>query len=243
MSFNRNKVIDLKGQTIMTGEIFQRGNVVKTEEGEQLGNFWGYVSEGVDPATGDMIYKDLNGDGEITDEGDKQIIGNANPDFTYGFTNTFSFKGFSLNVFMQGVQGNDVFNASKIDTEGMNDFKSQTSEVLNRWKKPGDVTDIPRSTLGLKYNSDLSTRFIEDGSYFRVKTITLGYAFPKEMLSKAYISNARIYLTAENLFTATNYSGYDPEVNAFGGNNLVQGVDYGTYPQARSIIFGVNLSF
>jgi hypothetical protein len=227
----------------MTGEIFQRGNVVKTEEGSEMGNFWGYVAEGVDPATGDMIYKDLNGDGVITDEGDKQVIGNANPDFTYGFINTFAYKGFSLNIFMQGVQGNDIFNATRIDTEGMNDFKSQTDGVLNRWRKPGDVTDIPRSTLGLKYNSDLSTRFIEDGSYFRVKTVTLGYSFPKNLLSKAYISNAKIYVTAENFFTSTNYTGYDPEVNAFGESNLVQGVDYGTYPQAKSLIFGVNLSF
>jgi TonB-linked SusC/RagA family outer membrane protein len=243
ISFNRNKIIDLKDQVIMTGEIFQRGNIVKTEEGKEMNNFWGYVAEGVDPATGDMIYKDLNNDGLINDEGDKQVIGNANPDFGYGFINTLSYKGLSLNVFIQGIYGNDVFNATRINTEGMNDFKSQTDGVLRRWKQEGDITDIPRATLGLKNNSDLSTRFIEDGSYLRIKSVSLAYTFPESIVQNVLISNAKIYLSAENLFTFTNYSGYDPEVNAFGGSNLVQGVDFGTYPQARSIIFGVNVSF
>lgn len=249
ISFNRNKAIYLKGQDIYRGYITQRGEVVKIEEGEELFNFWGYVAEGVDPATGDMIYQDLNGDGKITDDGDKKIIGNANPDFFYGFTNTFSYKGISLNIFLQGTHGNDIFNASRILMESMNDHKSQSDIVLERWRQAGDITDIPRATRGAgpnneaKYNSMLSSRFIEDGSYLRIKTLTLGYDFDHKLLERAHIAKARIYVTAENLFTSTKYSGYDPEVNYAAAGSLVTGVDYGTYPQPKSIIFGLNLSF
>lgn len=243
MSFNKNRVIDLKDQVIMTGYIFQRGNVVRVEEGKELGNFWGHISEGVDPVTGNIIYKDIDNDNAFTAEGDKTIIGNANPDFICGLTNTISYKGISLNVFLQGVYGNQVFNATRIYTEGMNDFKNQTSDVLRRWHNEGDITDIPKSTLGLKNNSELSTRFIEDGSYLRVKTITLSYFIPEKLLKKVNIAKLKVYATAENLFTFTNYSGYDPELNAFGNNNLVQSVDIGTYPHARSVILGLNVSF
>ncbi len=243
MSFNDNEIINLKDQIIMTGDIFQRGNVVRAEEGQPMGNFWGFISEGVDPSTGDIIYKDLDGDGIINADGDKTVIGNANPDFTYGFTNTLTYKGFGLNIFFQGVSGNDIFNATRIETEAMTDFKSQSSTVLNRWQQPGDITDIPRAVLGDKYNSDLSTRFIEDGSYLRLKTLSFSYNFNQALIEKSFLSSLKIYFTAENLATFTNYSGYDPEVNAFGSSNLVQGVDYGTYPQTKNFIFGINVSF
>ena len=243
MSFNDNEIIDLKGQVIMTGDIFQRGNVVRAEEGQPMGNFWGFVAEGIDPDTGDVIYKDLDDSGDINADGDKTIIGNANPDFSYGFTNTLTYKGFGLNIFFQGVSGNDIFNATRIETEAMTDFKSQSSAVLNRWKQPGDVTDIPRAVLGDKYNSDLSTRFIEDGSYLRLKTLTFSYDFKQPFIEKSFLSRLKLYFTAENLATFTNYSGYDPEVNAFGSSNLVQGVDYGTYPQTKNFIFGINATF
>ena len=243
MSFNDNEIIDLKDEIIMTGDIFQRGNVVRAEEGQPMGNFWGFISDGVDPSTGDIIYRDLDGDGEINADGDKTIIGNANPDFTYGFTNSLTYKGFGLNFFFQGVSGNDIFNATRIETEAMTDFKSQSSAVLNRWQEPGDVTNFPRAVLGDKYNSDLSTRFIEDGSYLRLKTLTLSYDFKQSFIEKSFLSRLKIYFTAENLATFSNYSGYDPEVNAFGSSNLAQGVDYGTYPQTKNFIFGVNASF
>jgi hypothetical protein len=189
-----------------------------------------------------MIYKDQNEDGEITPD-DREIIGNANPDFIYGLNNSLSYKGFELHLFIQGVYGNDVFNATRVESESMNDFKSQQATVLNRWKNPGDVTDMPVATLGEKYNSDLSTRFLEDGSYLRLKTLSLGYVIPRNLTSRLKIDQARIYVTAENLLTLTRYSGYDPEVNAFGGSNLAQGIDFGTYPQSRNFIIGVNLSF
>lgn len=248
IAFNKNKVVNLKDGVLNAGELPQRGNVVRVEEGKEIGNFWGYVAEGVDPATGDMIYKDLDGDGFITAENDMQIIGNGLPDFYYGFTNTLVYKGFGLSVFLQGVQGKDVFNASRILTEGMNNHLNQSDVVLNRWRQPGDITDIPKATRGnsddeAKYNSMISTRFVEDGSFLRVKTITLSYEFSQSLLERLSMSAAKIYVTAENLYTFTDYSGYDPEVSAFGGSNLVQSVDFGSYPQARSIIFGLNISF
>jgi len=243
MSFNDNEIIDLKDQIIMTGDIYQRGNVVRAEEGQPMGNFWGFISDGVDPSTGDIIYRDLDGDGEINADGDKTVIGNANPDFSYGFTNSLNYKGFGLNIFFQGVSGNDIFNATRIETEAMTDFKSQSSAVVNRWQQPGDVTSIPKATLGDKYNSDLSSRFIEDGSYLRLKTLTFSYDFNQSFIEKSFLSRLKLYFTAENLTTFTDYSGYDPEVNAFGSSNLVQGVDYGTYPQTQNFIFGINASF
>ena len=243
MSFNDNEIIDLKGQIIMAGDISQRGNVVRAEEGHPIGDFWGFISEGVDPDTGDIIYRDLNGDGEINADGDKTVIGNANPDFSYGFTNSLNYKGFGLNIFFQGVSGNDIFNATRIETEAMTDFKSQSSAVVNRWQQPGDLASIPKATLGDKYNSDLSSRFIENGSYLRLKTLTFSYDFNQSLIEESFLSRLKLYFTAENLTTFTDYSGYDPEVNAFGSSNLVQGVDYGTYPQTQNFIFGINASF
>jgi hypothetical protein len=242
ISFNRNKVVDIDEQEIHTGDIFQRGNVSIAKEGHPLGTFWGYVSEGVDPETGDMKYKNLDGETALSED-DKTFIGNANAKFFYGMTNTLSFANFGLSFFIQGTYGNDIFNASRLEGEAMNDYKNQLASTSNRWTTSGQETNIPRATFGEKYNSELSTRFIEDGSYLRVKAITLSYSLPKTLLSKAKISDVKIYVTGQNLFTRTNYSGFDPEVNAYGGNNLVQGVDYGTYPQNKTIIAGLNLSF
>jgi TonB-dependent starch-binding outer membrane protein SusC len=242
ISFNRNKVVDIDEQEIHTGDVFQRGNVSVAKKGEPLGTFWGYVSEGVDPETGDMKYKNLDEDAALS-ESDKTFIGNANPKFFYGMTNTLSFANIGLSIFLQGTQGNDIFNASRLEGEAMNDYKNQLASTLNRWTAPGQVTNIPKATFGEKYNSELSTRFIEDGSYLRVKAVTLSYTLPKALLSKAEISDVKIYVTGQNLLTITNYTGFDPEVNAYGGNNLAQGVDYGTYPQNETVIAGFNFSF
>jgi len=141
------------------------------------------------------------------------------------------------------VYGNKIFNASRVETEGMNNFENQLATTLKRWEKPGDITNVPKAMLGSKYNSLLSTRFLEDGSYVRIKTLSLSYAIPKNILRSVRLSSARVYVTAENLYTFTKYTGYDPEVNAFGNSNLAQGIDYGTYPQPRNIIFGIDLSF
>ncbi len=249
VSFNRNKVVNILGSRMATGGISARGNAVLNVEGKPLGMFYGYVAGGVDPTTGNLYYitTDVNGDVTTTftpsADNDRRFIGNPNPDFIYGMTNTLSYKNFSLSIFLQGTQGNDILNATKIEAESMMDPKNQSHTVLNRWREPGDITNIPKSSPNSASNSQISTRFIENGSYLRFKAVTLTYNLPSSLTSKAHLNTARIYLTGENLFTITNYSGYDPEVNAFGSSNLVQGVDFGTYPQTRNLIIGLNITF
>ncbi|WP_423148490.1 SusC/RagA family TonB-linked outer membrane protein [Rubrolithibacter danxiaensis] len=244
ISFNRNKVLSVVGQEIAQGGVASRGDAVLIKEGYPLGMFYGYVADIVDPQTGDLLYLDANGNSTANPAAsDRRFIGNPNPDFIYGFTNTFTYKNFGLNIFLQGSQGNDILNATRIDTEGMVDPKNQSADVLRRWTTPGQVTDIPRAEFGVTDNSRISTRFIENGSYLRVKSATLSFDVPKSLLNKAKIGSARLYVTGENLLTFTDYKGFDPEVNSFGGSNTVQGVDFGTYPQTRNLIFGLNVSF
>lgn len=242
ISFNRNKLTKLGLNKIYYyAEMYEtRESAIILKEGIPLGTFYGYVSEGVDPETGNIIYSDLNKNGSL-DPGDRTEIGCAQPDFIYGMTNTFSYAGLNLSVFLQGSQGNDIFNASRIDTEGMFDFRNQSKAVLDRWKRPGMITDIPR--VGNIENSHNSTRFVEDGSYLRLKTVTLSYDFNKKWLKKMHLSKLQAYVTGQNLLTLTKYSGYDPEVNAYGADAVAQGVDYGTYPQSKALIFGLNVEF
>ncbi|MFD1757848.1 TonB-dependent receptor [Rufibacter sediminis] len=244
LSFNRNKVVNILGQNFYGGGVAGRGDVSLSREGSPLALFYGYQWGGVDPATGMAYYINRNGESTFTPSADDRVvIGNPNPDFIYGVTNTFSYKNFGLSIFLQGTQGNDIFNATRIEMEGMSDPKNQGIAVLNRWRNPGDVTDIPRAVWASTDNSRISTRFVEDGSYVRLKTLTLSYNLPSALLSKLKMNSLRVYATGENLFTITDYSGFDPEVNAFGGSNRAQGIDFGTYPQTRNLILGLNLSF
>jgi len=248
ISFNKSKITSLPGGSIKLGNISDRGLVAIAQEGQPLGTFYGYISDGVDPATGDIKYRDLDHSGTLNDA-DQTIIGNANPKYTFGLANAFSYKNWSLNIFVQGVQGNDIFNASRIETEGLFDEGNQLTTVLHRWTPTNTITDIPRANFGSDRNSKISSRFIEDGSYIRIKSVTLGYSVPESIVSKFKLSKAHFYVTAENLFTFTKYSGFDPEVSFYGRGdnnplkNIATGVDYGTYPQTRDIIFGVNLTF
>ncbi|AZQ65058.1 TonB-dependent receptor [Flammeovirga pectinis] len=244
ISFNRNTVTNLVGQEIYVGSIAGRGEAIQIKEGQPLGSIYGYEFLGVDPTTGNAYY--MGGDGNSTfnpSPNDRKVIGDANPDFIYGFTNTLTWKGITLNVFFQGAQGNEMLNATRIDTEGMTDAKSQSTAVLNRWKRSGDVTTIPKSSPGNTDNSRISTRFVEDASYLRLKALTLAYNLPSEVISKFRMGSFKVYATGENLWTLTNYTGFDPEVNQGGGSNTVLGIDYGTYPQTRSIIIGANITF
>ncbi|MBL4561558.1 MAG: TonB-dependent receptor [Labilibaculum sp.] len=244
ISFNRNKVKNLVRQELFAGGIAGRGEASLIKEGLPLGTLFGYVYGGVDPATGNAYYVDQNGEGTFSPTADDRVvIGDANPDFLFGFTNTLSYKGFSLLIFLEGSQGNDMLNATRIDSEGMTDPKNQSTDVLRRWRQAGDQTDIPKASWGNTDNSRISTRFIEDGSYLRVKTLSLSYKLPKSLLSRVKLQGVKVYATGENLFTFTNYSGFDPEVNTFGGSNTARGIDYGTYPQTRNIIFGMNVTF
>ncbi len=243
ISMNRNKVLNL-GPTpsLGYGDVYERGNAIRVEPGHPLGAFYGYVSEGVDPATGNMIYADLDGDKKLSD-GDRTWIGNAQPDFIYGLTNNISYKGFSLNVFFQGIQGNDIFNATRMELEGLYDSKNQSTAVLHRWKQAGDVTDIPKAEKGNTINSASSSRFVENGSYLRLKSATLSYGFSNEMLKHIGVGRLNVYVTGQNLLTFTKYKGLDPEVSKDPANGPAMGIDYGTYPQARAFIFGLNAEF
>lgn len=242
ISFNRNELMSLELQQIYydaeTTDAFHQTRVVRNEPGRPLGGFYGYISDGVDPETGELMYRDINEDGKIT-ASDKTYIGDPNPLFTFGLTNSFSYKGFNLNVFIQGSVGNDVFNASMGDTQGMYDLKNQSTEVLRRWRTPGQITDIPKAG----FNLQPSSFFVEDGSYLRLKDVTLSYNFRGNLLTRAGISRLQPYFTASNLFTLTNYSGMDPEVNEWGNSGAVQGIDWGTYPHSKTFVFGVNVEF
>ena len=243
ISFNRNELTKLTLQKVYyyaTTSDATTEQVVRITEGQPLGKFWGLISEGVDPQTGDIKYKDLNGDGKIS-VSDKTYIGDPNPDFTFGLTNDFSYKNFTLSVFFQGSYGNDIYNASRIETEGMYKDQNQSTAVLNRWRKPGDITDIPRAKQGTD-NIKASSRWVEDGSYLRLKTLTLAYNLSNEELLRYGIRKIQPYFTAQNLWTLTNYKGFDPEVNQ-GLSGPTMGIDWGTYPQTKTFIFGLNIDF
>ena len=245
LSFNRNEAKDIVGQVITQGPVASRGNVSLIREGEPLGTFYGYEWGGVDPATGNVYYINQEGESTFTPTADdRKIIGDPNPDFIYSLGNTFTYKEFGLDIFLQGSQGNDIFNATKLQMESMIDSKNQLASVLDRWRQPGDITDIPRvNTEGSTDNSRLSNRYVEDGSYLRFKAVTFSYNFKQNALDKLHLNALKFYVTGENLITLTDYSGFDPQVNAFGGDNAVQGVDFGTYPQTRNVIFGMNVRF
>lgn len=241
ISFNKNRLEKLALQQIYTdgwtSDVLHEA-VVRNEPGRSLGGFYGYVNMGVDPETGDLIYDDRNGDGKITST-DRTYIGDPNPDFTFGLTNTFSWKDLSLSIFIQGSYGNDIYNASKIETEGMYDGKNQSTRVLDRWRVPGQITDVPKANFNIKNSS----YFVEDGSYLRVKDISLSYNFRGGILKKWGVSRLQPYFTATNLITWTSYSGMDPEVNQWGNSGAVQGIDWGTYPHSKSFVFGLNVEF
>lgn len=234
-AMNRNKVLKLyEDQPI--DDMGRGGN--RVEVGEPIGIFYGYNCLGVDPTTGYLVYEDANGDGQITSD-DRMKIGDPNPDFTAGFTNVFSYANFELSIFLQGVYGNDVFDATLIYLESGTGEDNQTQRMVDRWKNPGDITQFPK--VGDTYKS---SRFIEDGSFMRIKNITLSYTFQKKLVKYLGMKSARLYATVQNLYTFTNYFGMDPEVNYYGGSsNIILGTDFFTYPQSRSFLIGVNLLF
>jgi len=245
MSFNRNEVTALEYTNVYYyGRIYSNNQDVSiVKVGLPLGSFYGYVAEGVDPETGMVKFADLNNNGSI-DPNDRTVIGNAQPDFTWGFTNNLSYRRFDLTLFLQGSQGNDIYNATRIDLEGMFDSKNQSTKVLDRWQQVGDITDIPRAVGGGNVdNVRNSTRFVEDGSYIRLKTATLSYRLLENNPKFRFFKRVSVYVTGENLFTLTNYTGFDPEVNAYGNSATEVGIDYGTYPQYRSFVFGLNVEF
>ncbi len=238
---NVNKVIDLQGQRIPGGG---RGPNFALE-GEPLGVFFMVKYAGVNPENGDALYYDLKGEKTSTYSLDnRQIVGNPIPDFIGGITNTFSYKGFDLNVMFQFVYGNEIYNAAGIYQAVSGDFfDNQLKSQLSRWKKPGDVTDVPQARLYGANGTQASSRWIYDGSYLRLKTLNFGYTVPKEWTNKIYLTNLRLYMTGQNLLTFTKYPGWDPEVNTDTQGNIAGGTDFYTAPQPRTLIFGLNIGF
>lgn len=179
------------------------------------------------------------------------VIGNPNPKFFYGFSNTFSFQGFDLDVLLQGVYGNNIYNGGGqyMSASASNGYDNQTVDQMAAWQKPGDITNVPEARLFYANGTDPSSRYISSGSYLRVKSVSLGYTIPTSLIKRIGITRIRVYARALNLFTITKYKGWDPEVNADyladpvnnPNYNLNQGVDFYSAPQIKSIVFGVNI--
>ncbi|HEY8933633.1 MAG TPA: TonB-dependent receptor [Cyclobacteriaceae bacterium] len=248
ISKNINKILYLADTIpIYTGyqaEGSSSTNIVK--QGESLGTFVGLKFLGVDPATGNAMYKDANKDGKISSD-DAVVIGHAQPKFTGGFTNRFAYKGFDLNIFFQFSVGNQILNFTKttLVNSGQSLDYNQSPEALRRWQKPGDITDVPKYELGANnnFNNLLSSRFIEDGSYLRLKNVGLGYTVPTTTANKIKLERLRIYFSGTNILTFTKYSGADPEVSTLDGSTTAQGIDFFTLPQVKTFSIGLNANF
>lgn len=247
MAFNKNIIIDINGPEITPNGI----NYVI--EGQPIGVFKLVKYAGVDPDNGDALYY-LGPDNDETTNNfnlaDPQIVGSPNPDFTGGFSNYFEYMGFDLNILASFVYGNKVFNeAGHYQSANGDWFDNQTVDQMNRWQNPGDITDVPQARLGGGNGTKQSSRYLSDASYIRIRNITLGYNIPPSVTSKMKMSGVRLFFGAQNLFTFTEYKGWDPEVNYTGtgrstqNTNIMQGVDFYTAPQARTYTLGINLSF
>lgn len=244
-------------------EYGERALVTLSQQGLPLGSFYGFVTDGLfrdmkdlnngtdwglpiqkdKQWLGDVRYKDLNGDGKI-DGKDVTVIGNPNPKFTYGMTNTVSFKGFDLSVFIYGSYGADIFNYARRQTEGLrNQYNNQLTTVMDRYSSDNVNGTLPRYNQWHNNNFRISDRFIESGSFLRIQNVSLGYNLPKSIISKAKISNAKFYISAQNLHTFTNYSGYDPELGAYNSRITLMNIDNGHYPNPRSFTIGANIEF
>ncbi|MDN3549211.1 TonB-dependent receptor [Mucilaginibacter aquaedulcis] len=254
MSFNRNVAQFPQGTApIYTGYIQDiGGNAGIVQSGLPLGSFYGYIDDGVNPQTGNINFRDLNHDNKISPDQDRTYLGSALPKFSFGFNNQFSIYDFDLNFLVDGVYGNKIYNATRMETEAMTELVNQTTNVLRRWRKPGDITDVPKAQYGNAApansvpNYSISSRWVENGSYLKVRQITLAYNFRGKWLEHAGITKLRPYVTLQNMFTITGYKGYSPELNATsnygaGANVATQmGFDHGTYPQAKGFTFGIN---
>ncbi len=251
-SYNVNKIIKLNGNV----PIYFGNNIHAV--GHPASSFYGYVVDGIfqtqeevenhaiqtegdDPynrtSAGDIRFKDLNSDGVINDE-DRTYLGNPTPAWTFSMNNSLSWKNFDLEVYLQGVAGNEIYNSNRASLEAMSVAQNQMTTVLERWRGEGTSYSVPRAVFGdPNKNARTSDRFIEDGSYIRLKNITLGYTLPEKITKKALMSSVRFYVSGQNLVTLTKYTGLDPEISSGIGD------DNNVYPVSRNITFGLNVSF
>lgn len=217
---------------------------VRMQEGYPMFSFWLYRQQYVDPQTGDAVFEDVNNDDVIT-VADRQILGDTWPDFFGGISNSFQIFKFDLNIFLNFQAGNDVYNLNRffLESGGTRDAnRSLHKNQLNRWQNPGDITDVPRvTTIGNNYRLEQNSRFLEDGSFLRLRSVNFGYTIPASITNKIHIRSARAYFQGTNLFLLKRYIDPDPEVNVAGNNQNVQGLDLGTPPQPRVVEFGINI--
>lgn len=259
ISANRNEITDLPDDLLTNGYI-QNGAYHILKEGSPIGTLYGYKFNGVyasdednvngvtygsqGPAFegGEPIWDDVNGD-NVIDENDKQIIGDATPDFFGGITNDFSYNNFTLSVFFQFSYGNDIYSEINHQRNSVVRYNNLSTNALNRWRKPGDVTNFPKPVRDDPRESDsrVQSRWVEDGSYIKLKNVNLRYHFEDYLIEPLGLSSLDAYVTASNLITWTHYTGFDPDVNSFSG--LRAGLDNGSYPQSRTVIFGLKFGF
>ncbi len=268
----RNEVLSLAtaNATIDAGANSDFGgfSITRTQEGQPIQSFFGWQVAGIfqsqaeidalndkapggfyqndKTAPGDIKFLDLNGDGQVNAD-DRDFLGSYIPKFSYGLNWDGNYKNFDFNLFIQGVYGNKIYNGTKVIGQGMLRLFNATTDVLNAWTPQNTNTDVPRAISGdPNQNSRTSDRFLEDGSYLRVKNLSIGYTIPADKigsLTNNFISKIRIYAASQNLLTFTKYTGYDPEVASRFGALLTQGIDYVQFPQARTFTLGLNLGF
>ena len=253
LSINKNKVTDLGGQELIDQGSSRFMNVVKLNQ--PLGVFYGAEYAGVDAENGDALWyvneQDENGnivdlDATTNDFSDANfvVLGQPTPDFIYAMTNNFIYKGFELAFTFQGVTGNEIHLAGdSYMAANAAWYDNQTTDQMNSWKKPGDITDVPQARIGYSNGDQArSSRYLSDGSYLKLRSLTLGYELPLSLVSRVKMSSVRIYMQGQNLLTFTKYKGWDPEVSTdFAVDNVVSGVDFYSAPQPRAITFGINL--
>ncbi len=261
----KNQVTSLGGGSpIESADVSRVGNITRTEVGREISYFYGLKTDGIfhnaqelaaykekipdtKAQVGDVKFVDLNGDGVIDDK-DRTYLGSATPSFTYGFNTNLGHKNFDLRIFFQGVQGDEIVNALGYFTHNSNGQWNSVASRLNRWTPENPTTNEPRMTIAdVNQNYRFSDRYVEDGSYLRLKNVTLGYTLPTALTNKWKINTVRAYVSVDNLLTFTRYTGLDPEIGDYGYNGnynpLAYGVDVGTYPQPRTARFGLTVNF
>ncbi len=250
ISYNRNKIVRLHGDVpIYFGyQSHTAGQPVSSFYGWQTNglfqtwdevNNYAYQYQGADPANstapGDIKFKDLTKDGVVNDY-DRAYLGNPTPDWTFAMGNRLVYKNVDLEVFLQGVAGNEIYNANRVTLEGMYTIRNQTARVTERWTGEGTSNEMPRAIYSdPNKNTRNSDRFIEDGSYLRLKQVTVGYTLPASVIERAGLGSLRLYFSGQNLLTWTKYTGFDPEV--------IGGVDNSNYPITRNLSLGIDLRF
>lgn len=260
IAINRNKITKLTGEEnerLLADPLLGINGWSQVTVGEPIGTFYGYESNGIiqtgedlssipyfsdySPTYGDRKYIDQNNDG-VLNELDKVKLGDANPKFSFGLNNTLSYKSFDLSIFIQGVYGNQIANFNQFGLESFDGNRNNSTAALERWTPTNPTNDYPRANAAPRANT-FSDIQVEEGSYVRLKDVTLTYNFPSGLINKIKLSRAKVFVSGKNLITLTKYSGYDPEVNRFPFNNLNMGADYGSYPQLMIFSGGLNITF